>query len=117
MRKVVKNDTYCKKLLCHADRVRSSIFVGNNTTMHKYKVKNTEEAFTYITDCLLATVSDLAMKKSRTKSDYERHIEIAQSAINWMVSFNIVPETKSRACEVINSHKRIVRDWAKQYEV
>ena len=37
MRKVVKNDTYCKKLLCYADRVRSSIFVGNNTTIMKYE--------------------------------------------------------------------------------
>lgn len=85
--------------------------------MMKNRVKNETEAFLYITECLLATVSAMAMKKSRKKYEYQRHIAIAQSAINWIVGFNITPEKGKAIEEVLMFPVGGVEEWAKQYEV
>ena len=85
--------------------------------MMKNRVKNETEAFLYITECLLATVSDMAMKKSRKKHEYQRHIEIAQTAINWVRTFDMNPEKGSRVYDVLMFPVGGVQEWAKQYEV
>ncbi len=79
-------------------------------------VRTKSEALRYLADCQLATVSDMAMKKSRPKYDYIRHIQIAQKAVNWLRDFGIEPEKGERAFEVINDFKGIVSDWARKYE-
>lgn len=52
--------------------------------MFKDRVRTSEEALVYITDCTLATVSGMAMTKSRKKGEYQRQIAIAQTAIDWI---------------------------------
>jgi len=48
----------------------------------EYNVRTPEQALSYITDCTLATVSSMAMRKIRGKHEYERQISIAQKAVN-----------------------------------
>ena len=40
----------------------------------KNYVKTPEQALSYLTDCTLATVAIMAMKKSRSKREFERQI-------------------------------------------
>ena len=79
------------------------------------RVQTIEEAFTYLTDCTLATVASMALKKSRPKTEYERQISIAQVAVNWMRSQGY-PSFNTRAEEVITCYNGSVADWAAQYE-
>lgn len=70
--------------------------------MNKHEVRDTGQALAYITDCTLATVCDLAGKKSKSKSEYARQISIAQTAINWGVQMG-VDFTKTRADAAIKA--------------
>jgi hypothetical protein len=78
----------------------------------KHKVMTSADALAYITDCTLATVCDMAMKKKRPKYEFERQISIAQTAIDWMVEFNIDFST-TRADDVIRVGS--VSEWAKTF--
>lgn len=84
--------------------------------MLKYTVKTTQDAISYLAECLLATVSDLAIKKSKTKSEYTRHIEIAQTAVTWLTSFKI-ESGGPRSTEVLTRYDGRVEDWAKSKEL
>jgi len=77
----------------------------------KHLVNNTSDALLYITDCTLATVAYMGSLKSKNKSDYNRQIEIAQSAINWIIQFN-VSNIKSRPFDVISKFNGSVKAWA-----
>ena len=57
--------------------------------MNKHEVRDTGQALAYITNCALATVCDLAGKKSKSKSEYARQMSIAQTAINWGVQMGV----------------------------
>jgi hypothetical protein len=78
-------------------------------------VKTPEEALAYMLDCTLATVETLAMKKSRTKSEFNRHMSIAQQCLDWAHSMN-VDYSHTRGSEV-DKFNRSVADWARQYMV
>ena len=80
--------------------------------MNKHNVRTESDALAYITDCNLATVSSMAMKKSRPKHEFERQIAIAQTAIDWMVSMGIDFST-TRANDVIMCGS--VENWAMQF--
>lgn len=80
--------------------------------MQKHQVGNTGQALAYITDCTLATVCGMAMKKKRPKYEFERQMSIAQTAINWMVQMGVDVST-TRAEEVIASGS--VEQWAAKY--
>lgn len=80
--------------------------------MQKHQVRNTGQALAYITDCTLATVCDMAMKKKRPKYEFERQMSIAQTAINWMVEMGIDVST-TRAEDVIAAGS--VEQWAVKY--
>lgn len=80
--------------------------------MQKHMVKNEGEALAYITDCNLATVCQMACLKSRKKSEFERQIAIAQSAIDWMVSMGVDFST-TRAKDVVAAGS--VKVWAEQF--
>lgn len=84
--------------------------------MFKHEVRSPEQALAYITDCNLATVSSMAMLKSRKKGEYERQISIAQHAVDWMQQFNVSPGN-TRAKEVIEQHNGSVSDWVAKYDV
>jgi hypothetical protein len=85
--------------------------------MNRHDVRTENDAFLYITDCLLATVSHLAMLKSRKKNDYDRHVNIAQHAINWIMEFKMDVPTSDRAHDVIYKCGGFVNRWAAEYEV
>lgn len=81
----------------------------------KDRIRTAEEAFAYMTDCTLATVSSLAMKKSRSKGEYERQILIAQTGVDLM-RFGGFGSHDTRAAEIISDFGGSVKSWAQQYE-
>ena len=83
--------------------------------MLKKDVRTEADAIAYLVDCTLATVSDMAVKKSRKKHEYSRQISIAQTGVNWMRDFGI-DQTWTRADEV-KGFGWSVAEWAKQFEV
>ena len=50
--------------------------------INKHQIKTATDALAYITDCNLATVCSMAGKKSRSKSELERQINIAQLGVD-----------------------------------
>jgi hypothetical protein len=80
--------------------------------MHKCDVRTPEQALAYITDCCLATVSHMAMLKSRKKNEFARQISIAQTACDWIADMKIDP-TGTRAAEIVG--KMSVRKWVESY--
>lgn len=83
--------------------------------MFKQRVKTPEQALVYLVDCTLATVEDLAMKKSRPKGEYRRQIKIAQTGIDWIKEMNI--ECDSRPKKVIDDHNGSVQSLADFYDI
>lgn len=79
--------------------------------MRKDEVSNPNQALAYLTDCTLATVSDLSCKKSASKYETRRQIAMAQQAIDWMRAFE-VDVSYTRADEVIEEHGGSVQAWA-----
>lgn len=80
--------------------------------MLKHQVRTPADALAYITDCTLATVCDMAGKKSRPKHEFERQMSIAQTAITWMQEMSVDVST-TRAADVIAAGG--VREWAEKY--
>jgi hypothetical protein len=68
--------------------------------MRKHQVQSAEHAFAYLIDCTLATVAELAMKKSFSRRTFQRQVHMAQTAIDWAIQFN-VSLAGTRAAEVI----------------
>lgn len=83
--------------------------------MRKDQVRTPADALSYIVDCTLATVSSMAMRKSRSKYEYDRHISIAQHGVDWMRQMNVPIENDSRAAECIAAGS--AQAWADQYDV
>ena len=81
--------------------------------MHKHEVRTPADALAYLTDCTLATVCDMAMKKSRPKAEYVRQKLIAQTGVNWMICMK-VDCRGNRAEDVIEAGD--VDAWAAQFE-
>lgn len=81
--------------------------------MRKCDVRTPEQALVYLVDCTLATVSSMAMKKSRPKGEYERQIRIARTGILWIKDMGI-DCSGTRAEDIPDGD---VAAWAKQYEV
>lgn len=81
--------------------------------MNRWEVRTTADALAYITDCTLATVYDMATKKSRVKSEYRRQKAIAQTTVDWMVQMRVdVGYTRAADVAAFGS----VDAWAAQYE-
>lgn len=83
--------------------------------MHKSKVHSPSEALLYLTDCSLATVSGMAMKKSRPQHEYQRQVAIAQTAVDWIREFGIDAEG-TRAQDVIAAGGSVA-SWTAQYDI
>jgi len=83
--------------------------------MKKHDVRTTHDAIAYLTDCTLATVCDLACKKSASKYELRRQISIAQQAIDWGKWFHVNFD-RTRAADVLNHHGGNVADWAEQWK-
>lgn len=52
-------------------------------------VRSPEGALVFLADCQLATVAELAGKKSRGKFDFDRQVSIAKLYCKWLAEFNI----------------------------
>ena len=79
--------------------------------MLRHNVRTPEQALAYITDCTLATVVEMAMRKKKSKSEFSRQIAIAQTAIDWMKQMGVDFST-TRAAEIGGT----VKDWAEKIE-
>jgi len=81
-------------------------------------VNSPETALMYMVDSTLATISSMAMKKSRGVNEYQRQISIAQSGIDWLKEYGLTTDIPSSRVEVIfRDHHGSVTDWAKKYEI
>lgn len=84
--------------------------------MRQGDVGNAAEALAYVVDCTLATVCDMAMKKSRPKHKYARQKSIAQKGIAWLVEFGCEYHSTRVAEVMANPHFGSVDSWAAQLE-
>lgn len=82
------------------------------------ETRNIYDALAYLTECTLATVADLKMKKSAPKNETARQINIAQVGIDWCQNeeINLAAIHATRANEVIKKFNGRVKDWAEQYK-
>lgn len=83
--------------------------------MRKDQVRTPSDALSYIVDCTLATVSSMALLKSRSKYEYKRQISIAQQGVDWMIDMSVYIQVGSRASECIAAGS--VQAWADFYDV
>jgi hypothetical protein len=83
--------------------------------MRQCDVRTPEQALAYITECNLATVSSMAMHKSRSKSEFARQISIAQIAIDWMMQMNVSFATESSIMQIVSEYGSSVKAWSEQY--
>jgi hypothetical protein len=98
-------------------------------------MKNDLDAFLFMVECGLATVSHMAGMKSKSKSEYNRQIQIVQKALNYLFSaghlkrddspkvFQVsdamnacVEWRQSRLKEILNTYDGNIQAWAKQWE-
>lgn len=79
--------------------------------MHKHEVRNEKDALVYITECNLATVCHMTYLKSKSKSEFERQITIAQMGIDWIRSFYEDKHLKCRVGEVLIKMDGSVQAW------
>ena len=78
--------------------------------MRKDEVRLPEHALAYLTDCTLATVADMAMKKRRPAYEFKRQIQIAQSGVTWMRQMG-VDCSRTRAKDITGT----VAEWAQSF--
>ena len=82
--------------------------------MRKERVQTPSDALLYLTDCTLATVADMASKKSRRRHEFERQCSMAQMAIDWMFQME-VDMSGTRAVDVLNYETPTVAAWSEQF--
>jgi hypothetical protein len=82
--------------------------------MHPSRISTAEQALAYITDCTLATVCDMAMKKSPPKGEFSRQISIAQTAVDAMKNCK-VDFSGTRAEKVCGEFNGSVAAWAESF--
>jgi len=80
------------------------------------EIYNTRQALLYLTNCSLETVGEMAQLDKRRRIDYERHILIAQSALDLVLKFNIEIGTNTRIYEVVVFNNKSVKQWANSHE-
>jgi len=84
--------------------------------MRKCDVHTLEQAAAYILDCNLATVSHMAMLKSKKKGEFKRQINIAQTSLDWAIAFNVDVST-TRASAIILHFSGSFEAWAAGYQL
>jgi len=77
------------------------------------RISSIQQSFAYITDCTLATVERMAALKKRSNGEFERHISIAQQAIDYVRELKINVES-SRVYDVME-HGGNVEAWAQGF--
>lgn len=80
--------------------------------MFKENVSSEVEALVYLTDCTLATVEGLALKKSASKNEFLRQCSMAQFGVSW-IKRSGYPVASGRVKEVIDNSGSI-KIWLKK---
>jgi hypothetical protein len=93
-------------------QARSIILQKGFVMVMKCNVRTVGDALAYVTDCNLATVCDMASKKSRNKHEFNRQISIAKTAIDWMIEMGVDFST-TRAEDVVLAGS--VELWAAKF--
>lgn len=70
-----------------------------------------EASLAHMTDCTLATVDDLAMRKRPPVREFRRQCSIAQTGVDAMQRFGVSP-AGTRAQSVLDSHGGSVAKYA-----
>lgn len=84
----------------------------------KNRIRNLNDAFLYQADCQLATCVSLAMRKTRSKYDYERHISIAQNFCDFIRDFHVeIPEGTSCRVSSVFECDNSVKKYLERYDV
>lgn len=83
--------------------------------MDKNNIRTSNDALIYLTDCTLATVEGMAIKKSRLKSEFIRQISITQVGMDYIIYTKIIFPNESRIREIIFMHNGSVAKWASKY--
>jgi len=78
------------------------------------RLSNAVDMVKYLTDCTLATVDSMAMKKSSPKLEYQRQRDIAQTGVDFIKNNNIDP-SGTRVAEIIRDNIT-VNEYAKRLE-
>jgi len=75
-------------------------------------INTSDDAFAYIVECTLATVSDLASKRRPPKGELSRQISIAQTGLDWVRTLmsDPYPTGNIRLDGLINANKS-VQHW------
>jgi hypothetical protein len=82
--------------------------------MMQHTIRSAEDLVAYITDCTLATVASLKMKRSASACETKRQIAIAQTALEKGRQLG-VDFSKTRAQSVIETYQCKVELWADQF--
>lgn len=77
--------------------------------------KTPDEALVYIADCTLATIETMASKKSKSKYEFQRQIDIAQTAVDALKQFNTEIKESNRVYDVLRLPDQKVETWSKKY--
>lgn len=80
--------------------------------LRKEDVSDSSQALAYLTNFTLETVSLLAARKSKSMTDFDRQIEAARTAIEWMQEMSVdLSRTRAKSVVEIGS----VADWAQTF--
>lgn len=79
--------------------------------LYEHNLQNTEECLIWLMDCTLATVEDLAMRKSPPKGEFHRQIMMAQVTLN-MLRQEYKDVSATRAAKIISEFNSSVQSWA-----
>jgi hypothetical protein len=84
--------------------------------VYEHAVHDEKDALLYLINCQLATLTDMAMRKSRPKYEYKRQIDIAQNLVNWIQEFHIEVDEGNRVQGVLDTPSKTVEEWVKRFE-
>lgn len=79
------------------------------------KFDDAQAALNYMTECTLATVSWMMMKKKAPKGELKRQIAIAQTGVNYFQDRGIL--TSGRVLDVFLDHDGDVAAWAESQKL
>lgn len=74
-------------------------------------INSPEEALVYMTECTMATIAHMGSLSSKIKGEFNRQISIAQTGIDALRAFHIVPKKGTRVHDVLFNKHATVSTW------
>lgn len=84
--------------------------------MRKVDIRIASDAMLYMAECQLATVSHMQALKSKSKYQYERHIDTAQDHIDFILRFCKGLKKTGRVKNVVANYSGNVKDWVNELD-